>query len=130
MIIITIYYHKYSFLRCKVVNSQIQFQPDTTQHCDGEPVEYQCSVDTFTLVWSVLLNNGTQFGTDVTYILNSNAEPNAIGDVFMPERLSEVMMSPLVSNISFTAQSSINGYTIVCQDAITTNNNYKHHYYR
>ncbi len=104
------------------VNSQIQFQPDTTQHCNGEPVEYQCSIDTNVLTWRILLNNGTQFGTDALYVLNSNAEPSTIGDVFIPERISAVDVSPLVSNISFTAQSSINGYTILCRDGINLNN--------
>ncbi len=85
-------------------------------------MEYQCSIDTFVLTWRVLLNNGTQFGIDATYTLNSNTEPNTIEDVFIPERLSAVMMSPLVTNISFTAQSSINGYTIVCQNGINLNN--------
>ena len=33
-----------------------------------------------------------------------------------------LQQSPLVSNISFTVQSSINGYTIVCEDSITMNN--------
>ena len=104
------------------VNSQIQFQPDTTQHCNGEPVDYQCSIDAFILSWRVLQNNGTQFGTDATYVLNSNAEPSSIEDVFMPERLSAVSLSPLVSNISFTAQSSINGYTIQCINGNNLNN--------
>ncbi len=85
-------------------------------------MEYQCSIDTFVLTWRVLLNNGTQFGTAAVYILNSNTVPSTIGDVFIPERLSAVMMSPIVSNISFTAQSSINGYTILCEDGINLNN--------
>ena len=85
-------------------------------------MEYQCSIDAFVLIWRVLLNNGTQFGTDALYGLNSNAEPSTIEDVFIPERLSAVSLSPLISNISFTAQSSINGYTILCIDSVSLNN--------
>ncbi len=121
IIIINYYNFTFTIYYFSGVNSQIQFQPDTT-HCNGEPVEYQCSIDTNVFTWRVLQNNGTQFGIDAGYIRNSNAEPSTIGDVFIPERLSAVTVSPLVSNISFTAQSSINGYTIVCEDSITTNN--------
>ncbi len=115
------YYYPFNLYYYSGVNSEIQFQPDTTQHCDGEPVEYQCSVDAFTLVWSVLQNNGTQFGTDVAYVLNVITDPGTIEDVFIPERLSAVSVSPIVSNISFTAQSSINGYTILCIDGSNLN---------
>ena len=104
------------------VNSQIQFQPDTT-HCNGEPVEYQCSVDTNVLTWSVLQNNGTQFGTDALYAFSSNGVPSSIEGVFIPERLSAISVSPILSNISFTVQSSINGYTILCTDGSLNNEN-------
>ena len=86
-------------------------------------MEYQCSIDTsFNLIWTVLQNNGTQFGPDAVYLLNTITNPGTIADVFIPERLSPVMMSPLVSNISFIAQSSINGYTILCDDGGNSNN--------
>ena len=85
-------------------------------------MEYQCSIDSNVLTWRILLNNGTQFGTDAVYILNVLTDPGTIGDVFIPERLSAVSLSPLVSNISFTVQSSINGYTIVCEDSVSLNN--------
>ena len=115
------YYFTFTIYYFSVVNSQIQFQPDTTHHCNGEPVEYQCSIDTVILIWRVLLNNGTQFGTDASYILNSDQATSSIEGVFIPERLSAVQVSPIVSNISFTAQSSINGYTILCEDVVNLN---------
>ena len=116
------YYYSFNLYFFSGVNSQIQFQPDTTQHCNGEPVEYQCSIDALILTWRVLLNNGTQFGTDAAYIIISDQAASTIGDVFIPERLSAVSVSPLVSNISFTAQSNINGYTILCIDGVNLNN--------
>ena len=110
------------------VSCQIQFQPDTTQHCNGQPVEYQCSSNgtgpLLTLRWRILQKNGTQFDLDALYISGSNQEPGPIGEVFTPERLSPLSESPLVSNISFTAQSSINGYTIVCDDTILDNESF------
>ena len=65
------------------------------------------------LLWRIFDDDGTQLGT-VTYNSDGIGAPVIIGGVFTVEQLQP--QSPVVSNISFTVQSSINGYTIVCQD--------------
>ena len=76
---------------------------------------------TLLLAWRILRDNGTQFGSDHTYTSSSsNQGPGTIGGVFAVERVS---YSPdLISNISFTAQSSINRYAVICEDGITLEN--------
>ena len=85
-------------------------------------VEYQCTVSGsgfLSLTWKILQDNGTQFGSPVVYASNVLAGSSTIGGLFTVEQLSQ---SPLVSNISFTVQSSINGYTIICEDGVTLKN--------
>ena len=72
------------------------------------------------LTWRILEDDGTLFGNTVPYTSSGNGASNTIGGVFAVEQLEG---SPLVSNISFTVQSSINGYTIVCEDSTNTMNN-------
>ena len=67
----------------------------------------------------MLLDDGTQLGTAFVYISAATQAPSTIGELFTVEQLSE---TPVVSNISFTVQSSIDRYTIVCEDANTMNN--------
>ena len=96
-----------------------QFQHDTEQ-CLDQLVEYQCTVTgTGFLTWRVS-DNGTQLGNIVSYSSNGIGASITIGGVFAVEQLQPA--SPVVSNISFTVQSSFNGYTIVCQDSATMNN--------
>ena len=105
------------------VNCIIQFQHDTEQ-CLDQLVEYQCTVTGtgFTsLTWRILEDDGTPFGNAVTYSSNANGASNTIGGVFTVEQLQPA--SPVVSNISFTVQSSINGYTIECEDSTNALNN-------
>ena len=105
------------------VNCTIQFQHDTEQ-CLDQLVEYQCTVTGtgFTaLTWRILEDDGTPFGNAVTYTSNGIGATITIGGVFAVEQLQPA--SPVVSTISFTVQSSINGYTIVCEDSINTLNN-------
>ena len=100
----------------------IQFQHDTEQ-CLDQLVEYQCTVTGtgFTsLTWRVSDDDGTQLGDTVSYTSNSGGATVTIGGVFTVEQLQP--SSPVVSNISFTVQSSINGYTIVCEDSTNTTN--------
>ena len=104
------------------VHCTSQFQHDTEQ-CLDQLVEYQCTVTGtgFTsLTWKISEDNGTQLGNTVTYTSNSIGASVTIGGVFTVEQLQP--SSPIVSNISFTVQSSINGYTIVCEDSATMNN--------
>ena len=69
----------------------------------------------FALRWRIW-NDETQFGSDASYLSTSNQELDPIGEVFTPKRLPESDSSILASSISFTAESSINGYTIGCDD--------------
>ncbi len=71
------------------------------------------------MTWSVFRDNGTQLGSPVAFISTTTQAPKTIGALFTVEQLSE---TPLVSNISFTAVSSIDGYTVVCEDLNTMNN--------
>ena len=105
------------------VNCIIQFQHDTEQ-CLDQLVEYQCTVTGtgFTsLTWRISEDDGTPFGNAVPYTSNVYGTSNEIGGEFIVEQLQP--SSPVVSNISFTVQSSINGYTIVCEDSTNTLNN-------
>ena len=105
------------------VNCTIQFQHDTEQ-CLDQLVEYQCTVTGtgFTLLtWRISEDNGTQFGNAVNYASIGISNTSTIGGEFTVEQLQPA--SPIVSNISFIVQSSINGYTIVCEDSINTLNN-------
>ena len=107
---------------CSGTIATIQFQHDTEQ-CLDQLVEYQCTVTGtgFTsLTWRVSEDNGTQLGNTVSYTSNSGGAPDTIGGEFTVEQLQPA--SPVVSNISFTVQSSINGYTIVCEDSTNTTN--------
>ena len=72
------------------------------------------------LIWRILDDNTHQFGGVVIYV-SSSGSPVAIGGVFNVEHLSSVGL-PIVSNISFTAQSSINGYNIRCEDGSVAQN--------
>ena len=95
------------------VHSAIQLPHDAVQ-CLDQTVEYQCTVSGSglrALRWSLIRDDGKQLLT-----VTGSA---TIGGLFRVQQLSQ---SPLVSNISFTAVSSINGYTFVCEDTTTTNN--------
>ena len=54
------------------------------------------------------------------YTSNADGANATIGGVFTVEQLQQ---SPIMSNISFTVQSSINGYTIVCEEGNLNNEN-------
>ena len=105
------------------VNCIIQFQHDTEQ-CLDQLVEYQCTVTGtgFTsLTWRISDDNGTQLGNTVSYTSNGGIGALVTIGEFTVEQLQPV--SPVVSNISFTVQSSINGYTIECEDSTNALNN-------
>ncbi len=103
------------------VHSAIQL-PHATAQCLDQTVEYQCIVrgsGFFGLQWSVFRDDGTQLGIDVTYISTTIDASDTIGGLFTVEQLSD---TPLVSNVSFIAVSSIDRYTVVCEDTITMSN--------
>ncbi len=90
------------------------------QQCLNTSVQYQCTVtDSIpnTLQWRIRDKNKTSLGT-VAYISTSDlvtapvAFPNSL-----PFFTDYTSTSPsLISNVSFIVQSSINGYTIHCED--------------
>ncbi len=75
-------------------------------------------MDGTTLNWRVFDNNQAQLSDGFAAYTNGGISPtNTIGGgVFTVEQLQQ---SPIISNISFTVQSSINGYTILCEDGVT-----------
>ena len=97
------------------VHSAIQFPHDTVQ-CLDQTVEYQCTVSGsgfFGLRWRLLDDNQAPIATTVYSSDEFGSTVKLDSDRFTFERLSE---TPIVSNVSFTVQSSIDGYTIRCID--------------
>ena len=90
----------------------IQLPHDTAQ-CLNQTVEYQCTVSgSDGLGLRIFRDDGTRlFAVTIRGTVT-------IG-LF---RVEELSMTPLVFNISFTAVSSIDRYTIVCVDTNTMNN--------
>ena len=96
----------------------MQFQCGVDEYCLNNDLRYQCTVtDSNILLWRIKDENMTSLGTEnystVTDLVTTPAPfPNSLP--FFTDFTSK---SPsLISNISFTVQSSINGYTIHCQD--------------
>ncbi len=88
------------------------------EQCLSTPVQYQCTVtDSNILQWRVRDENMTSLGTNV-YVTNSNLVTTPVPFLnSLPFFTDYTSKSPsLISNISFTVQSSINGYTIHCED--------------
>ncbi len=78
-------------------------------------------MDGTTLNWRVFDNNQTQLSDGfATYNSGGIGLTGTIGGgVFTVVQLQQ---SPVISNISFTVQSNINRYTILCEDFITMTN--------
>ena len=81
-------------------------------------MQYQCTVtDSSTLLWRIRNENMTSLGTEAydhngVLMTTPGQFPNSLP--FFTDFTSK---SPsLISNISFAVQSSINGYTIHCED--------------
>ncbi len=102
------------------IHATITFPHDTEQ-CLGQLVEYQCTVDGTILNWRVFNESQVQLSDGFnTYTSGGISPPSTIGKgVFTIEQLQQ---SPVVSTISFTVQSNINGYTIQCEDGGTMTN--------
>ena len=88
------------------------------EHCLNTSVQYQCTVTGSNILqWRIRDENMTSLGTEA-YTTSSDLESytsiNAVPQ--FSTDLSSTYPS-LISNISFTVQSSINGYTIHCEDA-------------
>ena len=96
----------------------MQLQCGVDEYCLDRMIQYQCTVtDSMILNWRIRDENMTSLGTlayiTVTDLVTTPAPfPNSL-----PFFADFTSTSPsLISNISFTVQSSINGYTIHCED--------------
>ena len=97
--------------------------PHDTVQCLNQTVEYQCTVSgsgfLIGLRWRLLDENQVQIAKTLYSSDEVGPAVQLDSDRFTFEQLS---VTPLVSNISFTATSRIDGYTIVWEDANTMNN--------
>ena len=96
----------------------MQFQCGVDEHCLNNDLQYQCTVTDFIVLnWRIRDENMTTLGTVAYTTVNdlvTTPEPFPMSLPFFTDYTSK---SPsLISNISFTVQSSINGYTIHCED--------------
>ena len=104
-----------------IVRSDVVFNCVLVQKCLGTSIQYQCTVtdsgSAAYLLWRIRDENMTSLGTvdytTVGHLVTTPAPfPNSLP--FFTDYTSK---SPsLISNISFTVHSSINGYTIHCED--------------
>ncbi len=64
-------------------------------------------------------DDGTEIGTTGYTSIGIDTDPRPIGGGEFT--VVQLQQSPLVSTISFSAQSNINGYTITCSDGVNSN---------
>ena len=86
--------------------------------CLSTSVQYQCTVtDSNVLNWRIRDEKITSLGTDGYSTVADLVTTPAPFPNNLPFFTDYTSKSPsLISNISFTVQSSINGYTIHCED--------------
>ena len=96
----------------------MQLQCGIDEYCLNNDVQYQCTVTgSIILQWRIRDENMTSLATEAyttasDLVTTPRPFPNSLP--FFTDYTSK---SPsLISNISFTVQSSINGYTIHCED--------------
>ena len=65
------------------------------------------------MTWIVTDKDGSPLPGTVVYTSNSLGLTGTLGNEFLIE---QIQASPIVSNISFTMKSSIDGYSINCED--------------
>ena len=85
-------------------------------YCLNELVQCECTVTGFPLRWRVRDESMSQLGTQ-SYLVSVSTE-NVTTMIGGATEFSTVLLSnnnPLVSRLSFTVQSSINGYTVECE---------------
>ena len=96
----------------------MQLQCGIDEYCLNNDLQYQCTVtDSNILLWRIRDESMTSLGTEsydngADLVATPEPFPNSLP--FFTD-LSSTSPS-LISNISFTVQSSINGYTIHCED--------------
>ena len=86
-------------------------------YCLNELVQCQCTVTGFSLRWRIRDESMDQLG-DQPYL--SSSTENVTVTIAGATEFSTVLLSnvdPLVSRLSFTVQSSINGYSVECEAA-------------
>ena len=59
-------------------------------------------------------NDGSQIGS-TRFVSSINQSPSSIGGLFTARQ----SLASIAGTISFTVQSSIDGYTIICEDGLT-----------
>ncbi len=97
--------------------SQIQLQSDV-ELVLNQPVQYHCTINGSTiLTWRVLRNDGSELGS-IRYVSSVNQAPNSIGGLFTARQ----SLTSIAASISFTVESDIDGYTIICEDGLTMEN--------
>ena len=100
------------------VNCDVQLQCGIDEYClNNDPVQYQCIVTGSTILqWRIRDVNMTSLATEA-YTTGSDLVTTPAPFPNIPFFTDFISKSPtLISNISFTVQSSINGYTIHCED--------------
>ena len=100
------------------VESTVNINCIPAQQCLSTSVQYQCTVTgSNNLLWRIRDENMTSLGTCVYSTLSDLVTTPAPFPNNLPFFNDYTSKSPsLISNISFTVQSSINGYTIHCDD--------------
>ena len=99
--------------------ADVQFDCDSQKmQCLSEPVQHQCTVGGSLLVWLILNETMNSLGSRSYTTVESESPFNPLpgaATAFSTDLSSDG--SPLTSNISYTVQESINGYTIRCQSS-------------
>ena len=100
------------------VTSTVEFKCIPAQQCLSTLVQYQCTVTDFHILqWRIRDENMTSLGTEAYTTFNDLVTTPAPFSNYLPFFSDYTSKSPsLISNISFTVQSSISGYTIHCDD--------------
>ncbi len=108
------------------MTSAVEFNCIPSQQCLslGKQVQYQCTVtDSNVVRWRIRDENMTSLGTEAYTTVADLVTTPAPFPNSLPFFTDYTSKSPsLISNISFTVQSSINGYTIHCEDKVEDGN--------
>ena len=101
-----------------VATPSVDFYCVTEEQCLNKPIQYQCTVtDSNNLLWRIRDENVTSLGTQPYTNKSDLVTTPAPFPNSLPFFTDYTFKSPsLISNVSFIVQSSINGYTIHCED--------------
>ena len=101
-----------AFITCVFIGA-VQLNTCHSSVCLSQTVQYQCTVTgESTLTWRVLNSTGSQVDTQ-TYAIGDQLGTDPLATDFTTYLISNT--DPLISNISFTAQSHLNNYVIQCE---------------